>query len=382
MLKENTIIDEARLKLASLLKPVPFINRDKIKSNKIKNDEFLWGTVITASRRIDFTTTIFVGAEKIKLLCVVKKNLQPRFVLDAIREAKELCSYLSGESIYPVVVSEYISPRSAEVLISQGTSYFDLTGNCRLSFANVYIEKSGGKPKGSEQRGIKSLFGLKSSRMLRLMLSKPIYSISGEPNDWPIKHLAAEAKLSYGQVSNIRRALLDQDYALELEEGGFHLSKPNEFLNEWQKLYKKRIVKQASGYYSLLNVEERQEATKAAIKEAETKGAGIMLSGLSAARWLAPFAKSVSEQFYADELGLEILKKHLMLEAVSMGPNVIIEEPKDSFVFKEAVKCAPGLKCTSAIQTYLDLYIAGEREREAAEHIRNNIISIKWEGSI
>ena len=64
-----------------------------------------------------------------------------------------------------------------------------------------------------------------------------------------------------------------------------------------------------------------------------------------------------------------------------MGPNVIIEYPKDVFVFKEGVECAPGLKCSSAIQTCLDLYIAGEREQEAAEHIESSILRDTWNGN-
>ena len=218
--------------------------------------------------------------------------------------------------------------------------------------------------------------------MLRLLLSEPMHTVQGEPNDWPIKHLAARTQLSYGQVSNVRRALLDQGYALDVGKGGFHLSVPGDLLNEWQKVYKKDIVKQNNGFYSILNAEEKQSAIKKSIKEAKSKGAGIMLNGLSAARWLAPFVKTSTESFYADKQGFEILKKHLMLEVVNMGPNVIIEEPKDPFVFSEAIDSAPGLIYTSAVQTYLDLFVAGEREQEAAEHIRNTIINKIWNGSL
>ena len=106
-----------------------------------------------------------------------------------------------------------------------------------------------------------------------------------------------------------------------------------------------------------------------------------MLSGLSSAKWLAPYVKSSSEHFYADKAGIELLKKYLELEPIGLGPNVIIEEPKDSFVFKEAIECAPGLKCANAVQTYLDLYIAGEREQEAAEHIESYLLKDKWNES-
>jgi len=276
-----------------------------------------------------------------------------------------------GESAYPIVVSEYISPRSADILIEQNISYFDLTGNCRLCFANIYIEKKGDRIKSIEKRGLKSLFGLKSSRMLRLMLNHPV-------RPWQTKELAARAELSYGMVSNIRHALLDQQYAMESDAGGIQVSQPEDLLNEWQKTYKNNTVKPAEGFYSLLTVDEKQQAIKAAIIEAKEKGAGILLSGLSAARWLAPFVKSSTESFYADKTGFKILSKYLKLEPVTIGANVIIAEPKDTFLFKEAVECALGLICSSLIQTYLDLSIAGERDQEAAEHIKSCLIKAKW----
>jgi len=218
---------------------------------------------------------------------------------------------------------------------------------------------------------VKSLFGLKSSRMLRLMLNDFVHP-------WQVKELAAKTELSYGQISNIRRSLLDQQYAIESEEGGIQLTQPGALLNDWRKVYKKNIINGESGFYSLLNTEDMLAGIKAAMKDAEQKGALVMLNGLSAARWLAPFVKSSTESFYTDKMGIEILKSHLKLESVSMGPNVIIEEPKDAFIFKESIECAPSLKCTSEIQTYLDLYIAGGRVQEAAEHIESELLRKKW----
>jgi hypothetical protein len=40
-------------------------------------------------------------------------------------------------------------------------------------------------------------------------------------------------------------------------------------------------------------------------------------------------------------------------------------------VFRDTVEPAQGVICTSPVQTYLDLAIAGERGREAAEHLRH-----------
>lgn len=364
MLNKNEISAQTETVLDSILNRVPFI---------IENN-YIYKSKVSDDVQSDFIATINIGNEELKLVGEIKQNLQPRHVFDAIRQVKAYCSDYIGESVYPVIVSEYISPRSAEILIEQNVSYFDLAGNCRLCFANIYIEKKGEKSKSIEKRGIKSLFGLKSSRMLRLMLSNPKHS-------WQIKELATKAELSFGLVSNVRRALLDQQYAIESVEGGIKLIQAAELLNEWQNIYKKNIIKQPSGFYSLLTMDEKLQAIKTAIIEAEQKGAAIMLSGLSSARWLAPFVKSSTETFYADKQGFEILKNHLKLEDVKMGPNVIIEEPKDSFLFNEAIVCAPELKCTNIISTYLDLYIAGEREQEAAEHMKSYLLKDMWENN-
>ena len=364
MLSKIEIMEQVKSVFESLLEPIPFV----------KGLEFSFEPLLGDNRHENFIATIDAGHDKYRIVGEVKRSLQPRMVHDAIRHARLNCSYIS-ESSHPLIVSEYISPRTAEILIEENISYFDLVGNCRLSFDSVYIEKSGKKSKSSDKRGVKSLFGLKSSRMLRLMLNDFVHP-------WQVKELSAQTKLSYGQVSNIRRSLLDQEYAIESEEGGIQLTQPDALLNDWRKVYKKNIVSRENNFYSLLNVNKMQAGIKAVIKEAEQEGALVMLNGLSSARWLAPFVKSSTESFYADKMGVEILKSHLKLEAVSMGPNVIIEEPKDAFIFKEAVDCAPGLKCSSAIQTYLDLYIAGGRLQEAAEHIENHILKDKWKNNL
>lgn len=364
MLSEIEIMEQVKSAFESLLEPIPFV----------KGLEFSFEPLLADNRHADFIATIDAGHDKYRIVGEVKKNLQPRMAHDAIRQVRLNSSYIN-ETSHPLIISEYISPRTAEILIEQNISYFDLVGNCRLSFDSIYIEKSGEKSKGSDKRGVKSLFGLKSSRMLRLMLNDFVHP-------WQVKELAAQTKLSYGQVSNIRRSLLDQEYAIESEEGGIQLIQPSDLLNDWRKVYKKNIVSRENNFYSLLNTNEMQAAIKAVIKEAEQEGALVILNGLSSARWLAPFVKSSTESFYADKMGIEILKSYLKLETVSMGPNVIIEEPKDAFIFKEAVECAPGLKCSSAIQTYLDLYIAGGRLQEAAEHIEHHVLKDKWKNNL
>jgi hypothetical protein len=49
---------------------------------------------------------------------------------------------------------------------------------------------------------------------------------------------------------------------------------------------------------------------------------------------------------------------------------------KDHGLFRNTVEPVPGAICTSPVQTCLDLAAAGERGREAAEHLRRE--RLRW----
>jgi hypothetical protein len=72
---------------------------------------------------------------------------------------------------------------------------------------------------------------------------------------------------------------------------------------------------------------------------------------------------------------LRKLQVALKLAPASKGENVIVTVPKDSGLLSDTVEPAPGAVCTSPVQTYLDLSIAGERGAEAAEHLRRERLS-------
>jgi len=101
-----------------------------------------------------------------------------------------------------------------------------------------------------------------------------------------------------------------------------------------------------------------------------------VLASFSAARWLAPYGRTSMQYFYADEKGLERLQSAVKLSSASKGENVKVTVLKDYGVFRDTVEPAPGAICTSPVQTYLDLADAGERGREAADHLRRE--KLRW----
>ncbi|PTN52788.1 hypothetical protein DAI43_01230, partial [Achromobacter xylosoxidans] len=58
------------------------------------------------------------------------------------------------------------------------------------------------------------------------------------------------------------------------------------------------------------------------------------------------------------------------------GENLVVTVLDDPGLFLDTVQPAPGVVCTSPIQTYLDLSVAGERGQEAADHLRRE--RLQW----
>ena len=101
-----------------------------------------------------------------------------------------------------------------------------------------------------------------------------------------------------------------------------------------------------------------------------------MFASFSAAQWLAPYARTTTHYLYAGEAGLTALQRELKLSPSTKGENVVITRLNDHGLFRDRIEPAPGILCTSPVQTYLDLAAAGERGREAADHLRQE--RLKW----
>jgi hypothetical protein len=201
----------------------------------------------------------------------------------------------------------------------------------------------------------------------RKILADPEYPTSDlEAEVRSVVELAAAADVSLGQVSNVRTGLIDREWAQVTKEG-LRLSKPDALLDAWRETYQpqgKRL-----GFYTTLHGGAFEEAARRSLGVDREEGQAVFAS-FSAAQWLAPYGRTGTQYFYADEVGLERLRAALKLSSAAKGENVTITLPKDDGLFRDSIEPAPRSFCTSPVQTYLDLAIAGERGREAADHLR------------
>lgn len=313
---------------------------------------------------VDLKLSVKLGNKDWALLVDVKSSGQPRFTRNA---AIGLRQALDGEArAYGVVAAPFISAETRDFLRSMNLGWLDLAGNALLSFDSIHIEieKAQSDP-FTTKRAQRSVFAPKSARLLRIMLTNP--------GPWKVTDLSERAGVSLGQVSNVRRMLLNKEWAEIDPAGGLRLRQPAAVLNSWRDAAQPPVV--AFKGYTTMHGKMLEDQLREVLKEAERQGARLMLAGHSVARRLAPYARVAGEFLYADDKGLELLKSSLRLVPADRGENVTVFEAPDEGLWAESFEQPLGMRSASLIQTYLDLWSTGERGREAAEHFREEMMA-------
>ena len=293
------------------------------------------------------------------LVCEVKASGQPRHVRTGLLQLRNYVAHFGSEAT-PIFVAPYLSPEAQALCRQNEVGFLDLEGNARLVFDSVFIERLVSSKPSVERRELKSLFKPKSAQVLRVMLRDPA-------RPWRVTELAKIAGVSLGHVSNVRSSLLDREWG-QVSDKGLFICEPDALLNAWRDAYEPPAGKRMS-FYTTLHGSSFEEAARQAL-HAEPENGQAVFASFSAAHWLAPYGRTGMQYFYADNAGLERLQVGLKLSPASKGENVVVTFPKDQGLFRDIIEPAPGAVCTSPIQTYLDLTAAGERGREAAEHLR------------
>lgn len=351
---------QARERLEAVLRRVPFLKVVRIEAS-----------VSVAGRKFDLIAEVAVGEKKPwTLVCEIKGNPRPSVALMGVTQLHSLCRHWPSRS-YGVLITPFVSDGTRAICLEHDVGYLDLAGNCRLSFDHVFIESTGHKTHApSPKRLYPALFGVKSARVLRWLLRH-------SQESWKVQDLARETGVSLGLVSNVRRALLEQGWAAS-GESGLRLVNPDALLEAWRKAYSRPVVPGSLYYDTLLHGQRLDEAISRALTEAG-EGGHALLAGFSAAQWIAPYGRTGYRQFYTDATGQEILSKHLkLLPVYEADANVVLERLTDDGVFLDRIQPAPSLWCTSPVQTYLDLTTLGERGREAADHLRREVLTPMW----
>lgn len=310
-------------------------------------------------RGVDIMAHVVVADRRHTLICEVKSSGQPRHVRMGLLQLRNYAAHFDGAAI-PIFVAPYLSPEAQALCSDYQVGFLDLAGNASIIFDSVFIERRVDSKPSAERRELKSLFKPKSAQVLRALLRDP-------DRPWRVAELAEASAVSLGHVSNVRTALIDREWA-KASSDGLTLIEPDALLEAWREGYEPPAGRRLR-FYSPLHGAGFETAVRGALSARPEAGLAILAS-FSAAQWLSPYGRSGTQYFYADDDGLARLHDAIKLSSVSKGENVLVTLPKDVGLFRDAIEPVPGIMCTGPVQTYLDLAAAGERGREAADHLR------------
>ncbi len=265
---------------------------------------------------------------------------------------------------YGVFVAPFISERSAEICKSNGIGYIDLSGNCRLDFDGTYIEINGNPNRFARKSGLKSLFKPKAERVLRALLCNP-------ERQWLALDLVEAAKVSAGQVSNVRKLLLEREW-IQDQKRGIKLTEPIETLASWLNEYESGR-NTAYEFYDMGSVGDI-EATISSF--CNLTGIRYAFTGFSGASRYAPFTTYRTVAVYMDISQEDI--KELPFKPVNSGANIRVISPYDEGVFY-GTRNIRGQSVASPVQCYLDLKEEKARGEEAAEALLEQEIKPSWQ---
>jgi hypothetical protein len=342
----KTLEQRAITALHELLNDVPIVQLDR------ETTSWLSGSLLH----------IKAAGKSHTLLCEFKANGQPRFVEDSILRLRHQLRLMASNTT-PVVLAPFLSLAARALCRENNIAYVDLEGNAWIAFKGIYIDHKVTDRPIATRRVLKSLFQPQSAQIIRTMLRDPQRS-------WRVTELAHITGVSLGHVSNVRTALIDQEWAQVTRDGVF-LSAPHALLDAWSQAYEP-LVGEQKRFYTALHGPAFEAAARQAFEH--TAAGRAVFCSYSAAHWLAPYARITTHYFYADEAGMQTLINNLHLTPIAKGESVVITLPSDERLLLDVVEPATGVRCSNPIQTYLDLSVAGERGKEAAEHLRQELL--------
>ncbi|OPY93046.1 MAG: hypothetical protein A4E73_00507 [Syntrophaceae bacterium PtaU1.Bin231] len=347
---ENEIRPKALEALKSCLRRVPFLKLESIKQEPRVSET-----------QLDFLAKVSIAQKKQIIAVEVKGNGQPRIARAA---ANQIIRYREkNPAMYYVFAAPYISPQSAEICTKEGIGYFDLAGNCRLTFDRIFIEQEGKPNPFTIKRDLRSLYSPKAERVLRVLLNNP-------KKAWRTQSLAMEAEVSLGQVANVKSLLENREWVVSTE-AGLMLSAPDQLLSEWSENYK--ISRNSKSYFTLKDPAEI-EADLA--KVCKKQSIAYALTSFSAAARYAPAVRYQRAMAYVGGK-TETVAELLALKEVSSGANVTLLAPYDDGVLYGS-RSIDGIQVAIPVQVYLDLMNIKGRGEEAATILLEEIIKKSW----
>jgi hypothetical protein len=239
-----------------------------------------------------------------------------------------------------LLVSNYLSPKSRETLITENINFIDLSGNVRIALDNngIFIEFSARNPLPEVSRAA-TLRGATAGRLIRFLVDvQPPYRILD---------LERATGINKGYVSRLLEALVDEGL-IEREPRGPVTSV------DWQSLLSRRsrdvnLYRTNTTFSFIARSGIERFCTDLGTSSLSER---FVITGSVAARRLAPIAAASSLIMYSKEQS-EVVRETFDLIPASEGATLIILRPPNDLPFV-LIEKEKGLRYAAPSQVAID----------------------------
>jgi len=210
---------------------------------------------------------------------------------------------------------------------------------------------------------VQNVFSPMASRIVRIFLVNP-------KQEWSILGLSKEAQTGYGHTHRVVKTLLRTGLCRKTEANRVVVTNAGELLTRWASYYDFGLLNKVNAYYSLDEDFDGFIRKLSAVGGRDLRYALTLQAGVAL---VAPYVRPANIHLYVEPETLDEWQKLLSLQLTELGGNVFLVEPYDEDVFYK-VQRLKGVCVVSNVQLYVDLYNYPARGREAAEHLRKEVI--------
>lgn len=210
---------------------------------------------------------------------------------------------------------------------------------------------------------VQNVFSPVASRVVRALLVDPSKA-------WSILSLSKETGTGYGHTYRVVKTLLRMGLCRRIEANKVAVANAGELLTRWANYFDFASSNKVNAYYSL---HEDLDSFLQRLKRARGQDLRHALTLHVGAALVSPYVRPANIHVCVESRTVSLWQKLLNLKFTELGGNVFLVEPYDEGVFYK-IQSRKGLPIVSNIQLYVDLYNYPARGREAAQHLRKEVI--------
>ncbi len=280
----------------------------------------------------------------------------------ALEQARRWAASVGRRAI-PLVAVPFMGPAGRQRCQEADVAWLDLSGNARILAPGIRVRIEGEENQFKSRGRPLNVFAPKSARIARWLLLHPNQPMVQ-------REIARATDMDEGFTSRIVSRLEEDGLIVRESNGAIRPRDPDLLVDAWREKYdfsKHQIIR---GHVAARSGEELLHRLSGDLRRQAVKHAA---TGLAAAWQLTRFAAFRLVMLYVIERPPSEVLERLGFRDEVRGTNVWFVVPNDEGVFLGSGE-RDGVACVHPVQAYLDLQSHPERAKEAADHLRAELL--------